>query len=338
MTDRRTDAELLFGVSHEEGLRMDQQVEQARAQRAENTRALVRGADIGSRDVVEWSAGGRTLTLTVDDVLATFVPQNSAVSKKEALFFLQLCASVQANPWLGDAYVIKYDPKYPAAFVIGKGLYLRRATQHPLYDGMESGIMVSANGQVVERRGVLLYDGDKLIGGWARVYAKGRRIPTEKIVELKDYNTGRSQWEKRPAMMINKVAIVQALREAFPDILGDHAFRASETDPDGVEIEYRIDDDPPRNVDFATGEIVDAAPSTPSDAGETPPEPETPSPDAGHPWEGIQSAGDYLTTAQERWGLARNEALRLGGISDVRAVRSWPAAMAQLADAVEAGR
>lgn len=39
-------------------------------------------------------------------------------------------------------------------------------------------------------------------------------------VSLKEYNTGKASWLKMPATMIRKVAIVQALREAFPSELG----------------------------------------------------------------------------------------------------------------------
>jgi hypothetical protein len=37
---------------------------------------------------------------------------------------------------------------------------------------------------------------------------------------MTEYNTGKSSWAKIPATMIRKVALVQALREAFPSDLG----------------------------------------------------------------------------------------------------------------------
>jgi len=64
---------------------------------------------------------------------------------------------------------------------------------------------------------------ETLVGGWARVHRHDWKVPTEAEVSLKEYmrtdSTGRPQssWAKMPATMIKKVAIVQALRDAFPE-------------------------------------------------------------------------------------------------------------------------
>ena len=63
------------------------------------------------------------------------------------------------------------------------------------------------------------------MGGWAKVFVKGYQEPMEAVVGLSEYigtkKTGEvnEQWTKRPATMIRKVALMQALREAFPDDL-----------------------------------------------------------------------------------------------------------------------
>lgn len=58
------------------------------------------------------------------------------------------------------------------------------------------------------------------MGGWARVYDKRRSHPTVTTVALDEYDTGKSLWRSKPATMIRKVALVQALRETYPAQFG----------------------------------------------------------------------------------------------------------------------
>ena len=68
--------------------------------------------------------------------------------------------------------------------------------------------------------------GYKLTGGWARVWVKDRKYPSYVSVNLsevaqtkKDGNLN-SNWSSKPATMVEKVAKVRALREAFVEDLG----------------------------------------------------------------------------------------------------------------------
>ena len=62
-----------------------------------------------------------------------------------------------------------------------------------------------------------------MVGAWARVYRKDRSHPYTATVRVAEYEVHKSggglnkSWSERPATMIRKVALVQALREAFPD-------------------------------------------------------------------------------------------------------------------------
>lgn len=58
---------------------------------------------------------------------------------------------------------------------------------------------------------------ERLVGGWCEVLRDGWEKPFKASVNLNEYNTGKSMWAKMPATMIRKVAIVQGLRDAFPD-------------------------------------------------------------------------------------------------------------------------
>jgi phage recombination protein Bet len=150
---------------------------------------------------------------------------NDKATDEEAYVFLQLCKARGLNPFLKEAYLIKYDHVSPATMVVGKDAFMKRAESHIEYDGFEAGIIVESGNSddyvVVDdnRVGTFLRDGETLLGGWAKVYRKDHTRPVEITVSMKEFNTGKSSWKKMPATMIRKVALVQALREAFPSEL-----------------------------------------------------------------------------------------------------------------------
>ena len=112
--------------------------------------------------------------------------------------------------------------------VVGKDDIIKRAVLNPAYDGIESGIIAynEATGEEIERQGTYIPNGYKLTGGWARVWVKDRKYPSYVSVNLsevaqtkKDGNLN-SNWSSKPATMVEKVAKVRALREAFVEDLG----------------------------------------------------------------------------------------------------------------------
>ena len=113
--------------------------------------------------------------------------------------------------------------------VVGKDVFLKRAKRNPDFAGMQAGIMVmKQDGRVGEREGTYYSRaaGEVIVGGWAKVYIKGYEHPIYASVSLDEYAGRKSdgslngQWASKTATMIRKVALVQALREAFPDDLG----------------------------------------------------------------------------------------------------------------------
>ena len=142
--------------------------------------------------------------------------------------FLRTCQAKQLDPLEnGEVYLIKYDDKAPAQFVVGCHAYIRRADHFPEYRGYKSGITVlrkSQNGEmsVVQKEGSCVYKalGEELIGGWCRVRRErspGNIEETFVEVSLEEYSSGQSNWRSKPATMIQKVAKSQAFRAAFPN-------------------------------------------------------------------------------------------------------------------------
>lgn len=136
--------------------------------------------------------------------------------------FVEMCKAQRLNPFLGEAYLIKYREGAPASFVVGKDVFVQRAESHPDFDGMMAGVIVdTGDGKPSTTVGSFVMPGHSLVGGWARVYRRTWSHPVEKRVGRGEYDTGQSLWRSKPATMIEKVALVQALREAFPsDFVG----------------------------------------------------------------------------------------------------------------------
>lgn len=167
---------------------------------------------------VSYDVTGTHVELTLDFVKQYLVRGKRPVSDQEAIFFMHTCKMQGLNPLVnGEVYLIKFDDN-PAQMVVGKGAYMRRAYENPNYLGKTDGITVVRGKEVVQKEGCCLYPNETLIGGWCRVYYlnKGNEQTAFREVALSEYNKGQANWTSKPATMINKVAISQCLREAFP--------------------------------------------------------------------------------------------------------------------------
>lgn len=153
--------------------------------------------------------------------LCTPTKSGQKCTPEQAMKFIMLCKARQLNPWEGDAYIVGFDSQNGPQFslITAHQAFLKRAEAHPQYDGMESGIVVQRGTEILELPGDLLFDGDKLVGGWAKVYRKDRSHPTYRRLKLSTFSTGRSRWEKDPAGMIVKCAEADAQRSTFPNNL-----------------------------------------------------------------------------------------------------------------------
>lgn len=203
---------------------------------------------------VTYKANGEEVSLSFQDIRAFLCPK---ANDAECKLFLETCRCNGFNPFLKDAYLIKYDEKQPAAIVVGKYAFTKRAEEHPQFDGYEAGLVVLVDGKIEYREGSAVYDGEELLGGWAKVYRKDRTRPSFEEVNLNEYiqtkadGTPNSMWASKPGTMIRKVAMTHALREAFPSALGALY----------TEEEVNVD------VEGSFREIPDEAPATPARLG-----------------------------------------------------------------------
>ena len=161
---------------------------------------------------------GEDIKLTIPAIRGLFnVP---SASDHEIFVFMKLCEGHHLNPFLREIYIIKYDEKGPASYVVGKDTFTQRAEANPDFTGYRAGVIVQRQNQIVMEDGSFLLPGDVLLGGWFEGRRKRQDIPFMHKVSMQEYSTGQSSWRKMPATMIRKVAIVQGLREMFPTMFG----------------------------------------------------------------------------------------------------------------------
>ena len=176
--------------------------------------------------VTEYVSNGETVRISPDMIKKYLVNGPGPVTDQEVLMFLSLCRFQHLNPFLREAYLIKYGERQPASMVVGKDVFLKRAKKEPGFSGLQCGIIIQdiETGITEEREGTFyLKDEEKLVGGWAKCYVKGYEVPFYSSVSIDEY-IGRkangeinSQWASKPATMIRKVAQAQVLKEAFPE-------------------------------------------------------------------------------------------------------------------------
>lgn len=217
---------------------------------------------------VVYEVDGEQIKLTPSIVQNYIVGTDAQITMPEFKFFTSLCKARGLNPFLKEAYCIKYGNN-PAQIVVGKDAVLKRAIKNPNYDGMESGVIVQdkETGEIIEHKGTFyLRDSENLVGGWAKVYRKDWQHPTycsvgfDEVSQKKSDGSLNANWSGKGATMVEKVAKVRALRETFVEELGG-MYEAeemgvdlpNETAPQKQEI---IQQDEPIEVDATPAENV----------------------------------------------------------------------------------
>lgn len=221
---------------------------------------------------VTYKAGGADVTLSLGMIrkyLVTGSPEN--VTEQEMMLFMSLCKYQGLNPFVRDAYLIKYGSQ-PATIVVGKGALEKRAQRCECFRGFEAGIIVrTEDGHIENRTGTFYLPEEELVGGWAKVYVEGYSHPVEAAVSMQEYlgkkkdGSVNSQWATKPATMIRKVAKAQALREAFPEDM-QGMYVAEEMGIDGLD--ETVVEQPAENA-AVRPEIIDVPAAQPQE--ETPP-------------------------------------------------------------------
>lgn len=216
--------------------------------------------------IVKFDIDGQEIKLTPKIVQEYIVGTDAKITNQEFKLFTELCKVRKLNPFLREAYLIKYTDKQAAQIVVGKDAILKRAVLNPNYDGMECGIIIlKEDGSIQERQGTFKLGTEQLVGGWARVYRKDWSHPTytsvsfSEVAQKKSDGSLNSNWNTKGATMVEKVAKVRALRETFVEDLGG-MYEAEEMQQEipqqePIEIQADVIDQPEETKEVSMNEI-----------------------------------------------------------------------------------
>lgn len=192
---------------------------------------------------ITYNVAGQDVTLSYQIVRDYLTKGNGQVSDQDLVQFISVCKFNQLNPFLNEAYLVKYGQQ-PAQMIVSKEALMKRADACPQYEGFKAGIIILRNDKdLLELEGCFHLETDKLIGGWCEVYRSDRKYPIVAKVNLSEYDKKQSIWSEKKATMISKIAKVQALREAFPAQLGAMYTReeSSVQEADFVDVSERLE-------------------------------------------------------------------------------------------------
>lgn len=188
------------------------------------------------------TATGSTVMIRAED-LPLFVEGAVSVSQKELVSFMMMCQVWNVNPYLKEAYLIKYGNS-PASIIVAEKVYEQRADKMPGYRGMKYGVIFEdAEGHEQKREGKRINKrrGEVLVGAWAEVFREDREnsyteIDLDEYVGKKKDGTVNSQWSGKPATMLCKCVKAAALRDAYPNAFAG-MYIAEEMGAAGTETE-----------------------------------------------------------------------------------------------------
>lgn len=168
---------------------------------------------------INYEVNNEEVKLSPAMVRKYLVNGNGKVTDQEVVMFMQLCRYQKLNPFLKEAYLVKFGNQ-AASIITSKEAFMKRAENNKHYKGFKAGIVVARSEEMKHLDGAIKMPKDELIGAWAEVYRDDRDEPSHVEISLEEFSKGQATWKQMPMNMIRKTALVNALREAFPENLG----------------------------------------------------------------------------------------------------------------------
>lgn len=137
----------------------------------------------------------------------------SRLNPKQKDHFIEICQAFGLNPFKREIYAVPFGDNFN--IIVGYEVYLKRAERSGKLDGWE----VDTTGNM----------SDGSLCATVTIYRKDWRMPFKHSAHLAEFSGKSSLWSKAPTFMLEKVAISQGFRMAFPDELGGIPYTAEET-------------------------------------------------------------------------------------------------------------
>ena len=113
---------------------------------------------------------GQKISLSPEIVRNYLVSGNGNVTDQEVMMFLSLCKYQRLNPFLREAYLVKFGSQ-PATIITGKEVFTKRAASLKECKGIRGrGHHGTAQGLEYRKRHPNPLEDEELVGGWAKVY------------------------------------------------------------------------------------------------------------------------------------------------------------------------
>lgn len=189
------------------------------AQYTQGTQAVNAPQVVNQEHSVTFQANGEDVKLAPSTVRNYLVSGDGKVTDQEVVMFINLCKYQHLNPFLNEAYIVKFGSR-PAQLITSKEAFMKRAEANEHFRGSKAGVIVVRNNQIIYSQGAFALPSDTIVGGWAEVKRDDREEPIHIEISFDEFNKKQATWKDMPANMIRKTALVNALREAFPDSLG----------------------------------------------------------------------------------------------------------------------
>lgn len=148
-------------------------------------------------------------TYKIEDVKNLIAPN---ATDSELIMFCTLAQANNLDPFKREIYFIKYGGNKPS-YVTGYQVYLQRAAMSGQLNGWEVTVNES--------------DG-KAVSATITIYRKDMDKPVVWTVLREEFDKGQANWKSMPSFMIQKVAIGQGFRLAFPEFLAGMPYLAEE--------------------------------------------------------------------------------------------------------------
>lgn len=176
------------------------------------------------KPVVYRDSNGQEVSLS-RYIINRYLAPTAEFTEEECWGLIGLAKARGLNPVVKDVYFVRYQGT--PQIIVSRDYYEKRANQNVNYRGKENGIVVLNRKEEIEyRAGTIMLKGEELLGGWCRVYMANLEHPVFTSVQFDEAAKTKdgkltATWATMPKTMIEKVAIVRALRSAMTEEFGN---------------------------------------------------------------------------------------------------------------------
>uniref|UniRef100_UPI002432232F phage recombination protein Bet n=1 Tax=Ligilactobacillus agilis TaxID=1601 RepID=UPI002432232F len=113
---------------------------------------------------ITFQANGEDVKLAPSTVRNYLVSGDGKVTDQEVVMFINLCKYQHLNPFLNEAYIVKFGSR-PAQLITSKEAFMKRAEANEHFRGSKAGVIVVRNNQIIYSQGAFALPSDTIVGG-----------------------------------------------------------------------------------------------------------------------------------------------------------------------------